>query len=123
MVFGEAERGAYCMPFSCSSLEQLIDYCGNPPEGSAGISYGVQTLMYKRGLIYFRVEDEGFSTPDYMQGFRWLQKRELLTPLIAICLPGVGDSAILDAAIPACSIYQSSVVLSEKDLYDYLTSK
>jgi hypothetical protein len=121
VVFGEAERGAYTTPWMCASLEHLLDQLGTPPEGSQGISYGIQTLLYRRRLIYFRVEEEGFSMLDYLGGFQWLQKNALPTPLFAICLPGVGDKTILDAVHPLCFLHQACLVLSEKDLYDYLT--
>jgi len=122
-LFGEAERGEYCKPIYCSSLSQLLDFCGQPPEGSEGIDYAVQALMHEQPLIFFRVEQEGYSTADYLQGLKLLYKQELEVPLCALCMPGVGDSMIIDATIPVCHLHRLFLILTEKDLYDYLTLK
>jgi hypothetical protein len=121
MVFGEAERGAYCAPIVCKSLSHLFDLAGSPPDGSLGIPFAIQTLLFKYPLIFFRIEQEGFSAQDYLEGFHWVHKQE--TPLSALCLPGVGDHYILDAVAPLCETYKSLLILTEKDLYDYLTIK
>jgi hypothetical protein len=120
-LFGEAERGEYCTPFLCKSLPQLADTFGNPPEESQGILYAVQALLYERELIYFRVKEEGFSTQDYLKGLKLLQNKEAL-PIAAICMPGVGDEAIIEATNPICALHKSFLIISEKDLYDFLTN-
>ncbi len=120
-LFGEAEKGAFCTPIPCRSLAELTDTLGNPPEESLGIPYAVQALMYKRGLIFFRVKEEGFSVEDYMKGIHFLQKNELPTPPTAICLPGVGDTTIIDGIESFCKLHSSLLIINDKDLYDYLT--
>ncbi len=122
-LFGEAERGEYCKPIYCSSLPQLFDYCGQRPDGSEGLDYAVQTLMHKQPLIFFRVEQEGYSTADYLQGLKLLYKQELEFSLCALCMPGVGDNMIIDATIPVCHLHHLFLIITEKDLYDYLTLK
>lgn len=122
-LFGAAERGELCTPLCLTSLEQVLDILGNPPENTEGIRYAVQALLYQQNLIYFRVAEEGFSTEDYIQGLRILKQKNLQTPLTAIGMPGVGDEEIIQAAIPICHLYQSVLLVSEKDLYDYLTAK
>lgn len=120
-LFGEAEKGAFCTPLLCTSLPQLMDTVGNPPEDSEGIVYAIQTLLYEKKLIFFRVKEEGFSTVDYMKGFKLLQKKQLSLPLTAICMPGVGDATIIEAANPICALYRSPLIITERDLYDYFT--
>ena len=120
-LFGAAERGELCTPLHLSSLEQVLDLLGNPPENTEGIRYAVQALLYQQNLIYFRVAEEGFSTEDYIQGLRILKQKNLQTSVTAIGMPGVGDEEIIQAAIPICHLYQSLLLVSEKDLYDYLT--
>ncbi len=120
-LFGEAERGDFCTPIICHSLAQLSDMVGNPPGESRGILYAVQTLMYERELIFYRVKEEGFSVQDYMKGLRLLLNREIPTNLSAICMPGVGDSTIIDASQTVCHLHKSFLIIDEKDLYDYLT--
>lgn len=120
-LFGEAEKGDFCTPFICKSLPQLAETFGNPPEESLGLLYAVQALMFDRELIFFRVKEEGFSTPDYMRGIRILANKDAFHNLSAICMPGVGDAEIIDATSPICSIYHSLLITTEKDLYDYLT--
>jgi hypothetical protein len=121
-LFGEAEKGDFCVPQLCKSLPQLADLFGNPPEDSLGILYGVQTLLYERDLIFFRVKEEGFSFHDYMKGIKLLQNKELVSSVNAICMPGVGDADIIEATYPICTLHKSFLIITEKDLYDYLTA-
>lgn len=120
-LFGEAEKGDFCIPLLCRSLPELAETFGNPPEESQGLCYAVQALMYERELIYFRVREEGFSHADYMKGIKLLEKKEPFENLTAICMPGVGDTNILHATESICSLYKSLLIVSEKDLYDFLT--
>jgi len=120
-LFGEAERGDFCTPLICHSLAQLADTLGNPPGESKGISYAVQTLMYDRELIFFRVKEEGFSVQDYMKGLKLLLGRNTTFSLSALCMPGVGDTTIIDASQAVCTLHKSFLIIDEKDLYDYLT--
>ena len=109
------------MPILCKSLPQLADTLGNPPEDTKGIPYAIQTLLYERELIFFRVKEEGFSTADYLRGFKLLQDKNHFSPLSAICMPGVGDTEIIEASTSICHLYKSCLIIDEKDLYDYLT--
>ncbi len=120
-LFGEAEKGQFHTPYFCDTLPQLVDYLGNPPEESLGLFYAVQALLYHRHLVFFRVAEEGFSIPDYMQGLHLLDSREILNDNAAICAPGVGNSEIIEAAIPICIKHHSILITREADLYDFLT--
>jgi len=120
-IFGEAERGPYCAPLSCNSIIELFDQMGNAPADTEGLSCAVQTLLFQRDLIYFRVEEEGFGFQDYFKGFELLRNKRSQFALQAIGMPGVGDAALIEAAIPICRLHQSILLLTEKDLYDYLT--
>ena len=122
-LFGEAEKGDFCTPLRCKNLPHLAETLGNPPEESLGIIYAIQALMYERELIFFRVKEEGFSISDYMRGIRLLENKEAFHGLSAICMPGVGDAEILEATSPICSVRQSLLITTEKDLYDYLTHR
>lgn len=122
-LFGEAEKGDLCMPLLFRSLPELADKLGNPPEESEGILYAVQALLYDRELIYFRVREEGFSYTDYLKGLGFLQNKDAFPLLAGICMPGVGNHELLAAAKPVCEMHQSCLIISEKDLYDYLTVK
>jgi hypothetical protein len=120
-LFGAAEKGAACQPISLSSLEELFYQLGHPPDDSEGIHYAIQTLLFEHGLIYFRVAEEGFSYGDYMLGLKWLKKTPVRPPLSAICLPGMGDEEIIQTATSICLHHQCLILISAKDLYDYLT--
>ncbi len=122
-LFGEAEKGDFCTPLLCKSLPQLVDLFGHPPAESQGISYAVQALLYKKELIFFRVKEEGFSSQDYMRGLKILKKKEATSSLTAICMPGVGDATIIDSSQTVCQIHKSFLIITEKDLYDYLTTQ
>jgi len=120
-LFGEAERGDYCTPLTCRSLLQLSEMLGNPPEETQGIFYAIQALLYNRELIFFRVEEEGFSTQDYLRGIKLLKNKQVGAELTAICMPGVGDIEIIEQVTPVCKIYKSLLIVTPEDLYDYLT--
>lgn len=120
-LFGEAEKGDYRTGYFCRSLNQLLDSLGNPPPQSRGLFYAVQALLYHRDLIFFRVREEGFSFQDYLLGLSNLQKSTTISSISAICLPGVGDSEIIEAISPICAIHHSILITNEADFYDYLT--
>lgn len=118
-LFGEAERGQFKTPHVLKEMPQLIDLLGNPPPESEGLFFAIQALLFQRELIYFRVEEEGFSHSDYFTGLKYL---ETVKNLHALCMPGVGDPQILDASQNLCHIHKSLLITNQKDLYDYLTS-
>lgn len=120
-LFGEAERGEYHTAYFCTSLQQLSDYLGNPPDHSRGLDYAVQALHYHHNLIFFRVREEGFSSQDYFHGVHLLKSQTLPNSLAAICIPGVGSNEIIDAMCGLCIIYHSLLITTASDLYDYLT--
>ena len=121
-LFGEAEKGEYCTPYLCKSVGQLMENFGNPPEESMGIHFAIQTLLFNRDLVFFRVKEEGFSIQDYKKGLRLLQIKESIPVLSAIYIPGIGDDEVIQEATDVCHIHKSLMVLTEKDLYDYLTT-
>ena len=121
-LFGEAEKGDYCTPHLCKSLPQLADTFGNPPEESLGLFYAIQTLLFDRDIVFFRVKEEGFSIQDYRKGLRLLQIKEAIPLLSAIYIPGIGDSELIQEVSDVCHIHKSLLVITQKDLYDYLTS-
>ena len=118
-LFGEAEKGQYKKPYIVRELPQLVDLLGNPPPDSEGLFFAVQALLYERELVFFRVQNEGFSKADYYSGLKFLHDSP--RPIHALCLPGVGDAELLDAFQPICSFHRSHIITSQKDLYDYLT--
>ena len=121
-VFGEAEKGELKTPIFCTSLLDLFVHLGHPPKESLGIEFAIQFLEKDRDLIFFRVSEEGFLIEDYLAGFAVLEKKALPLKIGALCLPGVGDPTILEAAAPTCLAHRSLLLISEKDLYDYLTN-
>ena len=123
VLFGEAEKGQFQKPYHVNSLGELVDSLGQPPAESQGLFFAVQSLLYQRKLIYFRVAEEGFGFSDYYQGFQYLAKeKESIKNIHALCLPGVGDAKILDASEPLRETHRSLLITNQKDLYDYLTS-
>lgn len=120
-LFGEAEKGQYQTAYHCQNLEQLLEFLGNPPPNSLGIHFAVQALLYERDLIFLRVKEEGFSADDYFYGAELLEKGILIPSISAICAPGVGDPKVVTRISKVCQLYESVLVTSEADLYDYLT--
>jgi hypothetical protein len=121
-LFGEAEKGAFRTPHVLHELPQVMDRLGNPPEASEGLFFAVQAILYNRQIIYFRVEEEGFSRSDYLDGLHFLHDKEKIKQVHAICMPGVGDGEILEASRCVCELRRGLLITSQKDLYDYLTS-
>lgn len=122
-LFGESEKGDYKFPHYCKTLGQLMDRLGHPSPESRGIYYAVQAILYENHLIYFRVEEEGFSHEDYLYGVRVIEKADFENPLTALFAPGVGSCRIVDALASACKATNSVLVTTEEDLYDYLMRK
>lgn len=120
-LFGEAEKGQWNKPYRVKKLPELIDLLGNPPVESEGLSFAIQALLYEREVIYFRVQEEGFSKEDYFSGLSILKNKEKIKKLHALCMPGVGDKEILDATQPICELHKSHLITTQKDLFDYLT--
>ncbi len=121
-LFGEAEKGQFRKAYFIHELAQLMELLGNPPPESQGIAFGIQSLLFKRELIYFRVEEEGFSVSDYLLGLRDLEDQKKIKNLHAICLPGAGEKRIMGASEKVCRLRGSILLLTQKDLYDYLTA-
>ncbi len=119
-LFGEAEKGQYRTAHVLNDLSQLIDQFGNPPPDSQGIFFAIQALLFQRELIFFRVEEEGFSELDYFSGLKTLETA-FPRKIHALCLPGVGSVKILEASSQLCIATKSLLITSQKDWYDYLT--
>lgn len=122
-LFGEAQKGAINRAYYCRTLEELFCSLGEPPESTLGLYYAVQTLFYKRPILYFRVREEGISFDDYLAGFRLLSS--LHSPIItlqALFLPGVGSPELLDRGILLCREQHSFLLLNENDFFDYISS-
>lgn len=122
-LFGEAEKGDYHTPYHCKNLPQLAYLLGNPPPESKGLHYAIQALMYHKDLLFFRVQEEGFSVQDYFSGLRFLEKEKLISDVAAIAIPGAGNREILEAVTPLCVIHKNIIIISEPDLYDYLMDR
>ena len=121
-LFGEAERGELSYPYCIKSIENLFDILGHPPDESFGIFFAVQSLLNNCDLIFFRVSEEGFSIGEYLVGFSYLKNKAHLSSLHGIAIPGVGDHKLIDETKKICTIYNSLLLVTEKDLYDYLTT-
>jgi hypothetical protein len=120
-LFGEAERGVFAKAYLFKQLPQLMEHLGHPPPDSKGLAYAIQVLMYQRTLLFFRVEEEGFSYHDYFEGLKLLEREWREMDIAAICLPGVGNTEIIEVAAPICERNHGIMITTEPDLYDYLT--
>lgn len=121
-LFGESERGKAGTAYYCDNLPQLMDYLGNPPQESKGLHCAIQALLFNFGLIYFPVQEEGFSHDDYAQGIDLLKYKGLITEIGALCLPGVGNRIILNSVALLCEEHSSILITNQSDFYDYVTA-
>ena len=119
-VFGESEKGQFCIPQTFNNLEVLMKTLGHPPHESLGINLAIQVLLFKGKVIFFRVAEEGFSKQDYYRGFKYFNNRDI-NMIQGLAIPGVGDANLIEETKKICKIYKSITILTEKDLYDYLT--
>lgn len=119
-LFGEAEKGDFERGYLCNSLSQLVDCFGNPPENSLGLYFAVQALLFRREIVFFRVEEEGYSLNNYFRGARHLQEYPHITHLEAIGIPGVGKAEIIQALKPVCHKFHSIIFFTEMDFFDYM---
>jgi hypothetical protein len=123
VLFGEAQKGKFQTPYYCDSLVKLSDTLGEPPEeGGRGLDFAVQTILFQFPVIYFRVQEEGYSVEDYFSGLSQLKKKDCFPDVTAICMPGVGNMEIIKATDPVCCVHKSFLIVSQKDLYDFLTN-
>lgn len=120
-LFGEAEKGEYQRGILCKELTDLPEIFGNPPPESKGLYYATQALLFHYSLVYFRVQEEGFSLHDYIKGIDILKTSPFIDTISAICTPGVGDKNIINAIIPLCYQYHQILITNESDLFDYLS--
>ena len=122
-IFGEAEKGVYNRFTPIQTLPQLVDTLGNPTESGIGIHLAVQTLMYDHAILFYRITSEGFSPEEYLLGFKTLLKLSIQPAIAAIALPGVGNSKIIDGALEVCNEHKSFIIVTEQDLYDFMTQR
>jgi hypothetical protein len=121
-LFGEAEKGDLRTPYYCQTLKDLVEFFGEPPKDSFGLHFAVQSLLYHFPLIFFRVQQEGFSHQDYLIGLDLLRHDKRVHEIKALGFPGVGDKKLINAATPLCREYRQLLILREVDLYDFLTN-
>lgn len=120
VLFGEAEKGYLHRGVLCRTLPQLIDIFGHPPPSSQGLVLAIQSLLYGRDLIYFRVRQEGYSCEDYFKAIEQIGSPQWPSKIAAFAIPGVGDSEIIQALMPLCVVHHSILITTQADLYDYL---
>lgn len=122
-LFGEAEKGAFHTGMLLSTLPQLEDSFGNPPKGTQGLYFAIQSLLFNYQLIFFRVREEGISHPDYFIGLKALAESDLLEDVLALGIPGVGDHEVIQAALPILVCQQHPILITtEADLFDLIHS-
>lgn len=120
-LFGEAEKGHIETAYFCKNLEQLFELLGQPPEDTRGLFFAVQTLLYGKPLIYFRVREEGISIDDYLSGLHLLwEDAYSIIRLQALFLPGVGSKQLIEEGSKLCQARKSLLLMSEHDFFDYL---
>lgn len=123
-LFGEAAKGDLDTAYFCKSVEELFHYFGEPPPETKGLYYAIQTLLYQKAILYFRVREEGLSIKDYLFGLHLMRDYASKIPHVgALFLPQVGAKAIIDEGLFFCESNHSLLLIEESDLYDYLTDK
>lgn len=123
VVFGESTRGLLAHPYQPRDLLDLELLLGHPPEGSQGLYLATQTMLLEHELLFFRVDEEGFSPQDYWMGARVLSELSHRRVCFdAVGLPGVGDAEIIAAVERSLLGRAPLLLMNERDLYDFLSS-
>lgn len=120
-IFGVAEQGDMYRHIHIKSLQDMLLTLGHGVESGTAIELAVQSLMYERAILFYRVKEEGYEEDAYLKGLTELKKKELKSPLSALALPGVGNQEIINEAVAICKKEGSLLIMNQKDLYDYLT--
>jgi hypothetical protein len=122
VVFGESTKGAFSRLHRPQSLEDMANALGQPPEGSHGLYLATQTVLLQHELLFWRVDEEGFSPQDYWMGAKMLgELTDQRIVIDAVGLPGVGDWSIIESMRRALKGHQPLVLMSARDVYDYLS--
>lgn len=119
-LLGEAEKGEFGTPYQITSMPQLSDKLGNPPQDTRGIPFAIQALLYERIVLFIRVPEEGFSKPEYLRGICRFEQED--KPISALCMPGVADEEIIRVSDRLLTLHSALLITGEQDLYDYLTN-
>ncbi len=122
-IFGEAEKGSFSTPLFIDSVEKLNQSLGIASRNSCGLFFAIQFLSYHYPLIYLRVREEGFNPKDYFDGMKQLLSKSQKRKISAVSLPGVGDVEIINAILTMCKKCRSILLTTEKDFYDYITTR
>ena len=121
LLFGESAKGLPQTAYVCHTLEELIDYVGEPTNPySLGVPLAIQSILMQKSVVFFRVLEEGYSYQDYEKGLFFL-KQKAFPNLTAIGVPGLGNKKLIDAFTQVCPLYQCVLLTRQADLYDYLT--
>jgi hypothetical protein len=120
-IFGQSEKGMLCRPTLCKNVLELFYQFGHPPAMSQGLNFAIHALLLHKPCVFFRVEEEGFSTNDYLKGLELLKNEWEGIDLHAIGLPGVGHSDIIEKTEHLWRKRRPLILLNDKDLFDYLT--
>lgn len=121
VIFGESKEGEFQKLIFLNTLPDLANKIGEPTETGTGVHMAIQAMLFNHDILFYKVTEEGFSTNDYLAGLKLLEKDTLSSSLAAIALPGVGTSEILNAASSLCALHKSLLIITEKDLYDFMT--
>ncbi len=123
VVFGESTKGVCAHPYQPRDLVDLELLLGHPPEGSHGLYLATQTMLLEHELVFFRVDEEGYSPQDYWMGARVLSElNNRRVTIDAVGLPGVGDAEIIAAVERSLKGRVPLLFMNERDLYDFLSS-
>jgi len=120
-VFGQAQKGVFCRPTLCKNAHDLFINFGHPPSDTHGIFFALSAVLQQQMCIFFRVKEEGFSTPDYLLGLHILKSQWDHLRLHAIGLPGVGDNRLIEQTELFCHKKKTLLVMNEQDLFDFLS--
>ncbi|MBM3200844.1 MAG: hypothetical protein FJZ56_00360 [Chlamydiae bacterium] len=120
-IFGVAEHGSLYEHISVKCLNDLLLTLGQPQDGSLAIEIAIQSLLYEREVLFYRVQEEGYESDAYLKGLYSLKNKSGSLLPSAIALPGVSSQEIIDEAVMICKKQSSFLIMNQKDLYDFLT--
>lgn len=120
VIFGESTKGEFLNLFPIRTLPDLSTFLGGPTSSGIGIHMAIQSLLFEKEVLFIKVFEEGYDLDHYSLGLKEIDRNPDLL-IDAIALPGAGSNEIVKKASLLAKKKKAFIVLTEKDLYDFMT--
>jgi len=121
-LFGTSQKECHNPLHLYKSLLDLYMDFGEPPTDTEGLYFAIQTILYGKSILYFRVQEEGEGREEYLEGLHLLRNLSSTQLRIdALFLPKVSAHEIIDEGLAICKNHHGLLLMKEADFYDWAT--